>query len=92
MHAYLHVILINNSRKEKTKHISAITEAVYVIQNPPYLHKLSVRFSQPKSFNIYRIFDEYERLHAFGIHAIYNIRVRVVSYILYLAFGSSSYI
>ena len=52
---------------------------VYAIQNPPDLHKLFVRFSQPKSFNIFRIFDEYERLHAFGSHDIYNIRVRVVS-------------
>ena len=38
-----------------------MTEVVYVIQNPPDLHKLFVRFSQPKSFNIFRIFDEYER-------------------------------
>ena len=50
-------------------------------QNPPDLHKLFVRFSQSKSFNIFRIFDEYERLHAFGSHAIYNIRVRVYIYI-----------
>ena len=63
-----------------------------VIQNPPYLHKLSVRFSQPKLFNIFRIFDEYERLHAFESHAIYNIRVHVVSDIQSLAFGSSLYI
>ena len=63
-----------------------------MIQNPPDLHKLFVRFSQPKSFNIFRIFDEYERLHAFGSHAIYNIGVRVVSDILSLAFGSSLYI
>ena len=67
-------------------------EVVYVIQNPPDLHRLFVRFSQPKSFNIFRIFDEYERLHAFGSHAIYNIGVRVVSDILSLAFGSSLYI
>ena len=40
-----------------------MTEVVYVIQNPPDLYKLFVRFSQPKSFNIFRIFDEYERLH-----------------------------
>ena len=45
-----------------------MTEVVYVIQNPPDLHKLFVRFSQPKSFNIFRIFDEYGRLHAFGSH------------------------
>ena len=70
----------------------AMTEVVYVIQNPPYLHKLSVRFSQPKLFNIFRIFDEYERLHAFESHAIYNIRVHVVSDIQSLAFGSSLYI
>ena len=57
-------------------------EVVYVIQTPPVLHKLFVRFSQSKSFNIFRIFDEYERLHAFGSHAIYNIRVGVVSDIL----------
>ena len=56
-----------------------MTEVVYVIQNPPDLHKLFVRFSQPKSFNIFRIFDEYERLHAFGSHAIYNIHVHVVN-------------
>ena len=65
--------------EEKTKEISATTEVVYVIQNLLDLHKLFVRFSQPKPFNIFRIFDEYERLHAFGSHAIYNIRVRVVS-------------
>ena len=29
-----------------------MTEVVYVIQNPPDLHKRFVRFSQPKSFNI----------------------------------------
>ena len=58
-----------------------MTEVVYVIQNPPDLHKLFIRFSQPKSFNIFRIFDE----HAFGSHAIYNIRVRVVSDIQSLA-------
>ena len=52
-----------------------MTEVEHVIQNPPAdLHKLFVRFSEPKSFNIFRIFDEYERLHAFGSHAIYNIR------------------
>ena len=45
-----------------------MTEVVYVVQNPPDLHKLFVRISQPKSFNIFRIFDEYERLHAFGSH------------------------
>ena len=44
---------------------------VYVIQNSPDLHKIFVRFSQPKSFNIFRIFDGYERLHPFGSHAIY---------------------
>ena len=69
-----------------------MTEVVYVIQNPPDLHKLFVRFSQPKSFNIFRIFDEYERLHAFVSHTIYNIGVRVVSDIQSLAFGSSLYI
>ena len=69
-----------------------MTEVVYLIQNPPDLHKLFVRFSQPKSFNIFRIFDEYERLHSFRSHAIYNIRVRVVSDIQYLTFGSSLYI
>ena len=66
-----------------------MTEVVYVIQNPPDLHKLFVRFSQPKSFNIFRIFDEYERLHAFGSHAIYNVRGRVVSDILYLLSSSA---
>ena len=69
-----------------------MTEVVYVIQNPPDLHKLFVRFSQPKSFNIFRIFDEYERLHAFRSHAIYNVRVRVVSDIQSHAFDSSLYI
>ena len=69
-----------------------MTEVVYVIQNPPDLHKLFVRFPQPKSFNIFRIFDEYERLHAFVSHTIYNIGVRVVSDIQSLAFGSSLYI
>ena len=69
-----------------------MTEVVNVIQVSPDLHKLFVRFSQPKSFNIFRIFDEYERLHAFISHAIYNIRVRVVSDIQYLAFASSLYI
>ena len=62
-----------------------MTEVVYVIQNPPDLYKRFVGFSQPKSFNIFRIFDEYE------LHAIYNIRVRVVSDIQFLAFGSSLY-
>ena len=71
-----HALIIHEG---KTKEISAMTEVVYVIQNPPDLHKLFVRFSQPKSFNIFRIFDEYERLHAFGSHAIYNIRVHVVN-------------
>ena len=56
-----------------------MTEVVYVIQNPPDLHKRFVRFSQPKSINIFRIFDEYERLHAFVSHTIYNICVRVLS-------------
>ena len=69
-----------------------MTELVYVIQNPPGLHKRFVRFSQPKSFNIFRIFDEHERLHAFRSHAIYNIRVRVVLDIQSLAFSSSLYI
>ena len=58
-----------------------------MIQNPPDLHKLFVRFSQPKSF-----FDEYERLHAFVSHTMYNIGVRAVSDIQSLAFGSSLYI
>ena len=39
-----------------------------------------------------RIFDEYERLHAFESRAIYNICVRVVSDIQSFAFGSSLYI
>ena len=71
-----------------------MTEVEHVIQNPPAdLHKLFVRFSEPKSFNIFRIFDEYERLHAFGSHAIYNIRGRLVSDIqLSLVFASSLYI
>ena len=69
-----------------------MTEVVYVIQNPPALHKLFVRFSQRKSFNIFRIFDEYEFLRAFGSHAIYNIRGRVASDIQSLAFGSNLYI
>ena len=73
-----------------------MTEVVYmwyIIQNPPDLHKRFVRVFQPKSFNIFRIFDEYERLvYAFGSHAIYNIRVRVVSDIQSLGFGSSLYI
>ena len=60
-----------------------MTEVVNVIQDSPDLHKLFVRFSQPKSFNIFRIFDEYERLYAFGSHAIYNIRVRVWLYRIY---------
>ena len=78
--------------EEKTKEISAMTEVVYVIQNPPNLHELFGRFSQPNSFNIFRIFDEYERLHAIGSDAIYNIRVRVVLNIQSLVFGSSLYI
>ena len=49
---------------------------VDVIQNPPDLHKLFVRFSQSKSFHIYRIFDEYEGLHAIESHAIYNMYER----------------
>ena len=69
-----------------------MTEVVYVIQNPPDLHKLFVRFSQPKSFNIFRIFDENERLHAFVSHTIYNIGVCAVSDIQSLAFGLSLYI
>ena len=36
--------------------------------------------------------DEYEHLHAFRSHAIYNICVRVVSDTQFLAFGSSLYI
>ena len=64
-----------------------MTEVVYVIQDSPDLHKLFVRFSQPKSFNIFRIFNEYERLHALVSHATYNIRVRVVSDIQSLAFA-----
>ena len=61
-----------------------MTEVVFVIQNPPDLRKFFLRFSQPKSLNIFRIFDEYERLHAFGSHAfgshaIYNIHVGVES-------------
>ena len=71
--------------EEKTKEIIAMTEVVYVIQNPPDLHKRFVLFS----FNIFRIFDEYERLHAFRSHTIYNICGRVVSDIQSLAFGSS---
>ena len=55
-----------------------MTEVVNVIQVSPDLHKLFVRFSQPKSFNIFRIFDGYERLHALGSHAIYNIRVHQI--------------
>ena len=72
--------------------MAASLVVIYVIQNPPDLHKLSVRFSQPKSFNMFRIFDKYERLHAFVSHPIYNIRVRVVSDIQSLAFGWSLYI
>ena len=49
-----------------------------MLQNPPDLHKLFVQYSQPKSFNIFRIFDEYECLHAFATHAIYNIRAGVL--------------
>ena len=56
----IHVIIINNSRGKDKRNMSA---SVVVIQNPPDLHKLFVRLSQPKSFNIFRIFDEYERLH-----------------------------
>ena len=52
------------------------------------IHAYRFRFSQPRSFNVFRIFDEYERLHAFVSHAIYNIRVRVLS----LSFDSSLYI
>ena len=70
-----------------------MTEVVFVkvYVNPPDLHKRFVRFSQPKSFNIFSIFDEYERLHAFVSHTIY-MSGRVVSDIQYLAFGSSLYI
>ena len=64
----LHVISLI-IHEGKTKEISAMKEVVYVIQTPA-LHKLFVRFSQSKSFNIFRIFDEYERLHAFGSHDI----------------------
>ena len=55
-----YVILVNNSRRKDKRNgclISSFT--VYVIQNSPDLHKLFVRFSQPKSFNIFRIFDEF---------------------------------
>ena len=53
--------------EQKTNEMSAMTEVVvYVIQNSPDLHKLLFRFSQPKSFNIFRIFDGYERLHGLG--------------------------
>ena len=69
-----------------------MTEVVNVIQDSHDLHKRFVRFSQPKSFDIFRIFDEYERLYAFGSHAIYNIRVSVVSDMQSLPFGSSLYI
>ena len=89
---FIYVILIDNSRRKDKRNHGATTELVYVIQNPPDLHKLFVRFSQPKSFNIFRIFDECERLHAFGSHVIYNIPDRVVSDIQSLAFGSSLYI
>ena len=34
--------------EENIKEISAMTEVVNVIQNPPDLHKCFVRFSQPK--------------------------------------------
>ena len=54
-------------------------EVVYVIQNPPDLHKRFVRFSLPKSFNIFRICHEYERLYAFGSHTIYNTAPHVVN-------------
>ena len=72
--------IINNSSR-KNKRNACLISTVVVTQNPPDLHKLFVRFSHPKSFNIFRIFDEYERLHTFVSHAIYNIRVRVVSVI-----------
>ena len=64
--------------------MAASLVVVYVIQNPPDLHKPFVRFSQPKSFNIFRIFDEYERLHAFVSHAIYNMSGRVVPHAMSL--------
>ena len=92
MCAYVYVILINNPRRKDKRNGCHISSCVYVIQNPPDLHKLFVRLSQPKSFNIFRIFDEYERLHAFVSHAIYNIRVPVVLDIQLLAFESSLYI
>ena len=59
-----------------------MTEVVYVIQNPPDLHKLFVRFSQQKSFTVISL--------GFSMN-IYNIRVRVVSDIESLAFGWSLY-
>ena len=62
---------MNNSRRND-KRIQCYDGGCILIQNPPDLHKRFVRFSPPKSFNIFRIFDEYERLHAFGSHAIYN--------------------
>ena len=90
---YIYIYIISLIiHEEKTKEIIAMKEVVYEIQNPPDLHKLFVRFSQPKSFNIFRIFDEYERLHAFGSHTIYNMSSRVVSDIQSLACGSSLYI
>ena len=92
MCVYVYVILINNPRRKDKRNGCHISSCVYVIQNPPDLHKLFVRLSQPKSFNIFRIFDEYERLHAFVSHAIYNIRVPVVLDIQLLAFESSLYI
>ena len=86
----------------KTNEISAITEVVYVIHNlnPPDLrHKLFVRFFQPESFNIVRIFDAYEHLHAFGIritcyiqHSCHVASMHVVTDTQSRAFGSSLYI
>ena len=46
----------------------------------------------PKIIPICTIFHEYERLHPFVSQVLYNIRVRVVSDIQSLAFGSTLYI
>ena len=77
IYIYIYVILINNSH---TKEISAKTEVVYVIQNPPDLRKLSVRFSQSKSLrfsmnmNVYMHSDDMLfTTFASVLYRIYNL-------------------
>ena len=63
-----------------------------MIQNPPDLHKIFVRVSQPKSFNIFRIFDEYERLVTCIRITCYLQHSRPCCIGYTIAFGSNLYI